>query len=93
MDHRHHLRSRLRAIVIHFDNLAEIAQVKRDGRLIANPIDSRLDARRAQCQILKTRDDFCLKCIACKFRAVTAEHKTLLLSSHAFAFAAPAVMF
>src|SRR6266478_10032418 len=29
--------------LIHLDNLAEIAQVKRDGRLIAKPIDARLD--------------------------------------------------
>src|SRR5258708_19044867 len=29
--------------LIHLDNLAEIAQIKRDGRLIAKPIDARLD--------------------------------------------------
>jgi hypothetical protein len=72
--------------VIHFDNLAEIAQVKRDGRLIANPIDSRLDARNARSSRRGTT--FVSQYIACKLRAVTAEHKTLLLSSHAFAFAA-----
>src|SRR5258708_12460603 len=30
--------------LIHLDNLAEIAQVKGDCRLVANPVDSRLDA-------------------------------------------------
>src|SRR6266849_10132795 len=29
--------------LIHLDNLAEIAQVKRDGRLMAKPVDARLD--------------------------------------------------
>src|SRR6266436_6555834 len=159
--------------LIHLDDLAEIAQVKRDGRLIANPVDPRLDtaadaraaperrqrgadpagpvhhsrylgfvirigdhvgravvvaehgahvvrigftvgvgcavvafagaaggkrgrrhnARGAQGEILKARHRYGLEPVACKFRAVTAEHKSLLRGRHALAFAAPAVMF
>ena len=158
--------------LIHLDNLTEIAEVKCNGRLIAKPIDARLDtatdarpaperrqrgadsagpvhdsgnlrfvawigdhvgravivaehgahivrigftvgvrgavvafacaesgkrgrrrhARRPQREILQARHGYGFEPVTREFRAVTAEHKSLLRSSHALAFAAPAVM-
>src|SRR5439155_26957372 len=53
----------------------------------------RRHARRTQREILQARHWYYFEPIAREFRAVTAEHESLLRGRHAFAFAAPSVMF